>query len=369
MEISRPRAHSSSSSSSSTSSSSSHLRMIQRSSSSPLQRFDSATHFSMNKPAKCVGPNQGSLRDLPAARVERKIPREEEEGGIYTEEDHSTSHGLEIHNQELVSTTMRCKDLRRLVDMHVGAWARETVEETEFADHLGTGLSRLAALCGSSVRSTESSCDPWHLTSCLTDKENRALASLIAELLVREMKAQQQQQQQQQTQQQSHKSSHQQYEQPQPQNGSDLQAYPKIPRSESVPRRTLSPLRAPSPLKVATPQVISSRPRSHTISGPVLHPKPPAVRRVVSNRHGTGTGAVKAESQHNAQEVYMNVTRGRASRISTFPHRVSLPPTDSFWTHLASQGLHPLTEEVAALVKQHLQQSPPRFISNSITTA
>jgi len=135
-----------------------------------LLRFDSATHFSKHKPTACTSDVSGNLRTLRAQETE---VRTEARADLST-------HGVSTTNREL--------GLRVLTQVYAGNWAMELTGNEEFSQSITSGLSRLAAVCGSAVTSRKrDKTDPWALAACLSESERQAMAAIVAELLLSEM--------------------------------------------------------------------------------------------------------------------------------------------------------------------------------------
>jgi len=268
-----------------------------------LKRFDSATHFSTHRPPSCGGEKSGNLQILHP----QKLGEEQRD-----------------FSKELQAETTACKGIKTFTSLHAGKWAEERSENKDFAEHLASGLSTMATLCGTSVRSQNTKSDPWAITACLTDDENRALAAIIAEVLLREMKTQNA-------------------------NPTERQSLFNIKDSQEEEKHEPS-----------SPGVSRSAIRFPSLARH-LAPRPPTSKRPSSRN--IRARSLRKSLPHSISPTLIFEAQQESSEIA-------IPPSKEFWSALARAGVRPAGYDPGAPIRQFLKESPPRrSCSNSITTA
>jgi hypothetical protein len=153
-------------------------------------RFDSATRFTQEPLRSCSSERAGSLLALRPEQDAAAL----QASGPWRPAPRSPRRCV-----TLAAAPSPCADpgLRALSQAHAGAWALERSGRPEFSDGLTSALCKLSGLCGSVVARCGAAAatanaaprtDAWALAGQLDAGEQRALAALVAEMVLGDMR-------------------------------------------------------------------------------------------------------------------------------------------------------------------------------------
>lgn len=166
-----------------------------------LERFDSATHFAAHQPAQSTASVQGSLVELrheAAGGPPRRV------GARKAGSDAAGTGGavnLGLRPESTDENASTAADARQVlcayVQQYAGTWAHGCTGDADFAKALTSGLCRLATDCAAESTSSDASdvfadLSPWDAVAAMSPSEHRALAAVVATLVIREARKQKQ---------------------------------------------------------------------------------------------------------------------------------------------------------------------------------
>jgi hypothetical protein len=210
----------------------------------------------------------------------------------------------------LAAAPLSCADpgLRALSQAHAGAWALERSGRPEFSDGLTSALCKLSGLCGSAVARCSAAAvastaaprtDAWALVGQLDAGEQRALAALVAEMVLGDMR--------------------------------------HLARKAADSVAAAAPA---SPARSMSAVPATSAPGTAAILAPAPAPAPaPAQGRLEPHRPSRERKNSFPPSARETTQAKEAELADKATALPSLGSALALPPSKEFWKNLATYGL------------------------------